>query len=278
MKRLQKAKLPLSILCAALAMVCVAALAPAPAQSAIITLTHNNSTVQIDPDSQMGVYDWLVDGVDQMYQQWFWYRVGDTGPEQSINTISAASVQTAFNRIADITYANDTLSVNIVYTLAGGLAGSKFSDLGEVITINNLSDSAINLHFFQYCDFDLNATENDGSVVIAALKNSATQSEAGAWVTETSENPAATHAEANIYANTLNSLNDGSATTLNDVLAAGPGDVTWAFQWDVTIGPGSTFGISKDKQLRIPLPPTALLLGTGLIGLVGLGWRRKRKS
>ena len=29
---------------------------------------------------------------------------------------------------------------------------------------------------------------------------------------------------------------------------------------------------------RVPLPPTALLLGTGLLGLVGLGWRRSRKE
>ncbi len=28
----------------------------------------------------------------------------------------------------------------------------------------------------------------------------------------------------------------------------------------------------------VPIPPTALLMGTGILGLVGLGWRRKGKA
>jgi hypothetical protein len=38
-------------------------------------------------------------------------------------------------------------------------------------------------------------------------------------------------------------------------------------------GAGTT---SFDALVATPVPPTALLLGTGLLGLVGLGWRRKR--
>lgn len=36
--------------------------------------------------------------------------------------------------------------------------------------------------------------------------------------------------------------------------------------------------IYSQSAESIPLPPTALLLGTGLLGLAGLGYRRKRKS
>ena len=28
----------------------------------------------------------------------------------------------------------------------------------------------------------------------------------------------------------------------------------------------------------VPIPPSALLLGTGILGLVGLGWRRRKTS
>jgi hypothetical protein len=32
------------------------------------------------------------------------------------------------------------------------------------------------------------------------------------------------------------------------------------------------------NESAVPIPPTAFLLGTGLLGLVGLGWRRRKFS
>lgn len=43
-----------------------------------------------------------------------------------------------------------------------------------------------------------------------------------------------------------------------------------------TVQDGITYNINA--YAPIPVPPTALLLGTGLLGLVGFGYRRKRKS
>lgn len=44
-----------------------------------VVLTDLNSVVSIDPSSSWGMHTWTVDGVDQMYQQWFWYRIGAAG-------------------------------------------------------------------------------------------------------------------------------------------------------------------------------------------------------
>jgi hypothetical protein len=264
-----------------------ATMTPAPSNAAPYLIQDHNSIVLINPESQsgipLGVYTWQVDNVsDLMYQQWFWYRVGSTGPESPINTISAPTIALLAPNIVQFSYFNSTLSISVLYALTGGAVGSGYSDLQESISITNLSTDPLNLHFFQYCDFDMNQVNAVDNVAIAAAKNSATQTPVtGASIlSESIVNRAADHAEANYFANTITKLNDGSPTTLNDVLNAGPGDVTWAFEWDQVIAPGSSFLISKDKQIRpippAPLPPSALLLGTSLLGLVGL--RRFRKS
>ncbi|MDB6109574.1 MAG: hypothetical protein JWR69_1324, partial [Pedosphaera sp.] len=57
----------------------------------------------------------------------------------------------------------------------------------------------------------------------------------------------------------------------------GPGNVTWALQWDLTIAAGGTALISKDKYLEIivPEPSTFALTGLGLAAFLLL---RRRQS
>jgi hypothetical protein len=76
-----------------------------------------------------------------------------------------------------------------------------------------------------------------------------------------------------------NWVNDGLPTTLSDTpigTVVGPGDMTWAYQWDVVINPGDTFQISKDKNLSaIPVPePASGLLVTIAAGMLLVGYRR----
>ena len=245
--------------------------------NATVTLTDLNSTVTIDPDSQSGAYNWTVGGVDQLFQQWFWYRLGATGGESSINTISSATVNQT-TRIADITYANTLLTVQITYTLTGGTTGSGTSDLAETIRIINNSSTSLDLHFFQYSDFDLNGTIGGDTVQISAAHNTVDQTKGISTLSETVVGPTPNHWEVGTFPSTRDKLNSGTPTTLDDSVGPlGPTDATWALEWDQTIDPGGAFIISKDKRIApIPLPPSALLLGSGLVGLVGFGIRRRQ--
>src|SRR5207245_4856892 len=123
-----------------------------------ITLTDLNSVAQIDTGSQAGMFRWTVDGVSQLAQQWFWYRIGSSGPEASINTISPPVNNQATPRQLSTIYTGNLFNVRVDYMLNGSLPGSGRSDMNETITINNTSATALDFHFFQYSDFDLNGT------------------------------------------------------------------------------------------------------------------------
>lgn len=240
-------------------------------------LSDGNSSVVIDPLSSSGMYTWNVEGTDNMFQQWFWYRVGN-GAEQSINTIGNL-VETTYlgTRGVEYIYSNSTFNVNITYQLTGGSAGSGVSDIAETIRIKNISSSAQDFHFFQYSDFDLAGTiGSDTGYYVESNPNKISQYGDGKVLSETTIVPNPSRWQISSFPTIVNSLNDGGPTTLSNSGSGTSGDVTWAFQWDKVIAAGDTFIISKDKLLSpVPLPGAVLLLGAGLARLAAYSRRRK---
>ena len=268
-----------------LASVALLALAQS-ASAASYTLTDGNSSADFDTATQMNQSNWIVDGVNQVFQQAFWYRVGDVA-EQSLHTLSIVG-QVASNTNLDpgldtlfVRYEGDGFEVDVSYSLTGGTADSGASDMAEQISIRSTSASTLDFHFFQYTDFDLAGTEADDSGVFTNA-NSVQQFEAGWEFTETVITPVPNHRNISPFANTLNSLNDGGPTTLSDTpldgAVLGPADLTWAYQWDFTLQPegqlGGSFQISKDKNLQAVPEPSS----TALLGLAGLALILRRRK
>jgi hypothetical protein len=240
-----------------------------------VTLADLNSTVTMDPYSQAGVNQWLVDGTSALKQQWFWYRVGSVA-EKSIDTLGVPVITSTASNSVKLTYGVGNFDVQVTYTLNGALPGSGTSDLGEQIKINNYTTNAMDFHFFQYSDFNLGASDSVGLTKNLQGKfYRSTQTFGGTELQETVVSPGANHGEVAAAPFTLDRLNDGVATTLNDSVSA-TGDVTWAFQWDFTIAAGSSAQIGKDKRLTVtvPEPTTAALAGLGLALLVASVRRR----
>jgi hypothetical protein len=246
---------------------------------AIETLTDQNSTALVDPNSQSGMFSWTVDGVQQMFQQWFWYRVGAAGPEHSIDTISAPAINRPAANDLTTTYGNGNFSIRVDYVLTGGAAGSGGADMGETLTINNLTTNSLDFHFFQYSDFDLNGSLSGDTVQLkkngVGLYYEADQTKGATTLAETVTTPGANEGETAFYNSTLVKLNNAGPDTLNDNAGpTGPGDVTWALEWDTTIAAGGSFIISKDKAISTVPEPSALALVC--LGLAGFVWQRRR--
>jgi len=246
-------------------------------QAQVTTLTDGNSSASIDPYSQAGMFNWSVQGLNQLYQQWFWYRT-DNGLQQSIDTIGTPNVQTYGPREMTSTYTGGNFTLSIDYLLTGGAVVGPGqmanSDIGESIRIVNTSASTLTFHFFQYSDFDLGGPGNDTVQLGRNLRgqfNDAYQQDPTAGLTETVTTPGASHGEVDYYANTRTRLNTIANYTLNDNATlpppGTPGDVTWALEWDLTIAPGGSALISKDKYLSVivPEPSTVAIGGLGLL-------------
>jgi len=229
------------------------------------------------------MYNWFVDGQDVLAKQWFWYRNGG-GPEFSIDTISAP-VNSSFgvNHLKS-SYTHASFSLSVEYSLTGGSPLSGVANLNESIVVHNTTATPLTFHFFQYSDFDLGpggdfvqlGTNIFGKYNLANQLNSASFN-----FSEAVSTPGANHGQVAFFPVLLTSLNDGASTTLSDVAGPiGPGDATWAFQWDVTLAPsgelGDTFLLSKLKRIELVPEPSSVLVG--LMGLAAFNWIRRRRS
>lgn len=252
------------------------------AEAQVITLSDGNALADISVGTQAGMFNWSIAGQDQINQQWFWFRTG-ANPEAPINTISAPAV-TTYNgtRGLQTTYGNSQFSIRIDYLISGGLLGGTKSIIAEEITINNFGITPLPFHFFQYSDFNLGGGIGGDSVVIGApniatgLYNVVDQFKPGIAFQEAVVTPGANRAEVSLVPGTLNKLNDGNIDNLSNITGpVGPGNVTWAFQWDFLIAPNSSEVISKNKYIQLNAIPEPTSLA--LVGLAGLLIASSRK-
>jgi hypothetical protein len=149
-----------------MAFVLLVGLIAAPVYAAPVTLISDNSEVQIDPTSDAGLYLWKVDGANYDAKQWFWYRLGTTGGEQPLNSLTMNGLPVVTDSDGDlvkdtafIKYTSDLtnhgLNINVTFSLLGSGAGTGVSSIAEQIRIENKSADTMDMHFFQYNNFIL---------------------------------------------------------------------------------------------------------------------------
>lgn len=239
--------------------------------NANVTIANGNAEVWIDSTSPLGTFNWTTDGASQLFQQWWWYRVGDSGTAQSIDTLTRSGLFVMGDIYRETFTLDGQFSVQLTYLLSGGVNGSGTSDLAEVINVTKL-DGAETLYLFQYSDFDLDEDGMADTVLRANANTWHQYSGSGLTFSETVATPAPSAFEAGLFNDTVLNLEGIDGYKLNNVAGPLTGDVSWAWQWDIN-GTGS-YIISKDKHLSVVPAPGAAVLGLLGLGLVG---RLKRR-
>jgi hypothetical protein len=235
----------------------------------------------VDLSTSAGMNSWAVEGLNQLNQQWFWYRVG-SGVAQPINVIGNMSYSTTGTSGLTVTYSNALFNLSVDYLLAGGSVGSGSADIQESIKVHNNSGSSLSdFHLYQYSDFNLLDDPNADTVQIYGDTidgyTFAYQYKGLTQIAEAINLPPGSHAEASTTPNTLNNLTTADYV-LNDVTFAGPGDVTWALQWDPDpIGAGMDFDVFKNKVLSIEPIPEPSVTALVVLGLGVWGFARRRE-
>jgi hypothetical protein len=263
--------LNIPLLAACLAGFTFAAVSPGSAQPPV-TLTSGGSSAVVDLGSSAGMSSWTISGVNQLRQQWFWYKYD--GVQQSIDQLGYLSSSSLGANNVSVNYGNvaSPLRINIDYTLAW--VGDNTADMTESIVLHNTSASDITVSFFQYSDFNLGGIAGGDQLDIAGTPYNgspgsgfyvASQIKSENEISETIVLPYAHHTEASSDPLALRGKLDGGIA-LNDCISAS-GDVAWAYQWDLIIAANSDSPIIKDKYLYVvPVPEP------GALSLLGLSW------
>ena len=221
-----------------------------------------------------GLDTWSTDGIDDLFNQDYYWRIGGTSGESQIGDIGPGTITQMAANIVNVSYLHAAFRIDIYYSITGGATGSGTSDIGEIVRVTNLSNGALDFHLFEYDDFDINGVPG-GDTGWSVNSSTIAQSNGSRYIS-VGATPPPNAWQIVAYPTLLNSLNDATVTNLDNTGSGlGPTDVSFAMQWDRNIQAGGSFLMSKNKRVEtVPEPATMAALGLGLAAVI----RRRAKK
>lgn len=233
-----------------------------------------NSRVNIN--TQTGITGWIVELRNQMPENSYWYRIGQTGVASPLSALDVSETHSA--TVATVAYTCADFEIDITYSLTGGDIGCGTSDLYQSVKVINKRQSSLDFNLFEYVNFDLNGT---APLETAAHTDSShiDQNEGATWaqlgVMGTKTTPS--HWEIGNAGTLRDKISAASDVVLSDSQSPYTGDTGFAAQWFRTLDKGGSFMFGQDLlvgDVNVPEPSSMM----ALIGALGLfpALRRRR--
>ena len=256
---------------------------PEPPSFAALTISDGNASITVDPNTATetlgeitgGMVDWTTDGVNNIFEQSWYLRVGDAAHENHLATLPLTLAEIVDPNQIHLVYSGTELRADLLYTLTGGAEGSGSSTIEETLTLTNLDASnSLPVALFEYDDVDIPVFDTN---TVAGDVAGITQEAAGTAlsVIPGSPTPDAFQIDQAYPVQTLRtSLLDTAITNLaNSGSPLGPTDADFAFQWNLTIPADDSVTVSVLKSVESVL--TADFNVDGRVdGFDFLAWQR----
>lgn len=171
-------------------------------------------------------HNFTIAGQDQVFQDWWWYRLGTDAREFTFPM--PATSETYVGNTATITWNNlNGSGLNAVLTV---VISENPARAVHTMAITNANAAPVDLAVMRYVDFDLNATASSDNAALVTSPSLMTVSE-GARVFRF-QGQGASNFAVSTFSTLRGTLADADIDNMADTgLPFGPGDYTGGYQW-----------------------------------------------
>lgn len=259
------------------------------------TLKNGNSSTLVS--DRTGAIVWNIDqgnldfdeATDNLIMSNYFLRVGSSGKEFNFfNIFGAPVVRNAFANSLTFSFSNASMAATLEWSLVGGVEGSGQSILSKAVSITNLTNNPLDLHLFDYSDYDINFDQYkqaDQATLVGPGHIVTTSATVPFQIdAQVSEKP--DHYQITDFITPYRQLfiDQDGPTTLSDAPAPGvaypqtPKDNAFAFQWDRLLQAGHTFSVNQVATYAPSAVPEPASWAMMLIGFGALGTALRRTN
>jgi hypothetical protein len=224
---------------------------------------------------------------NSLYDQWMFYRVAGDTRERPFGNYSSGGITTSLtgnfsgstatysltdvntNPTPDVARFTATWTMNLVDNAAPNSAS-----LNHTVRINNPGANPLTISLIQYVDLDLANTAGNQTATGGINGMYSTD---GTLIGSLVATTPVTAFQASAFSTLRTALTNNTVTDLNNSgLPFSPGDVTFAYQWNVTIPAGGSTVIQSQMGISpVPEPGVILACCLGFAGLARLYQNRR---